>query len=93
MTGTCYFTAFSFFDADPSRQAYTDSTAKKVNPKFSHHKLSCFEYADGVNDVILDGVQTGITDLEMYYYKVTFAYGDSGGRALADYPSTGALGL
>ena len=91
MTGTCYFTAFSFFDADPSRQAYTDSTAKKVNPKFSHHKLSCFEYADGVNDVILDGVQTGITDLEMYYYKVTFAYGDSGGRALADYPSTGAL--
>ena len=27
----------------------------------------------------------------MYYFKVTYAYGDSGGRGLADYPSTTSL--
>ena len=91
VTGTCYFTAFSFFDADPSRNAYKDSTAAKVNPRFSHHKLSCFEYADGVNEVVLENDQTGLTDLEMFYYKVTYAYGDSGGRGLADYPSADSL--
>ena len=91
VTGTCYFTAFSFFDADPSRSAYTDSTAKKVNPRFSHHKLTCFEYADGVNNVLLGNEVTDLTDLAMYYFKVTYAYGDSGGRGLADYPATGSL--
>ena len=91
VTGTCYFTAFSFFDADPARQAYTDSTAKKVNPRFSHHKLTCFEYADGVNNVVLGDDVTDLTDLEMFYFKVTYAYGDSGGRGLADYPSTGSF--
>ena len=91
VTGTCYFTAFSFFDADPARQAYTDSTAKKVNPRFSHHKLTCFEYADGVNNAVLGDDVTDLTDLEMYYFKVTYAYGDSGGRGLADYPSATAL--
>jgi len=91
VTGTCYFTAFSFFDADPARQAYTDSTAKKVNPRFSHHKLTCFEYADGVNNAVLGDDVTDLTDLEMYYFKVTYAYGDSGGRGLADYPSASSL--
>jgi hypothetical protein len=28
-----------------------------------------------------------ITDLEMYYAKVTFAYGDTSGRGLANFPS------
>ena len=91
VTGTCYFTAFSFFDADPARQAYTDSTAKKVNPRFSHHKLTCFEYADGVNNVVLGDDVTSLTDLEMFYFKVTYAYGDSGGRGLADYPAAGSF--
>ena len=91
VTGTCYFTAFSFFDADPARQAYTDSTAKKVNPRFSHHKLTCFEYADGVNNAVLGNEVTDLTDLEMFYFKVTYAYGDSGGRGLADYPSAASL--
>ena len=91
VTGTCYFTAFSFFDADPARQAYTDSTAKKVNPRFSHHKLTCFEYADGVNNAVLGDEVTDLTDLEMFYFKVTYAYGDSGGRGLADYPLAASL--
>ena len=86
VTGTCYFTAFTLFDADPQRACYKDSTGRKVAPNFSHHKLTCFEYADGVNEVILGSEQTGLTDLEMYYYKVTYAYGDTSGRGLPNYP-------
>jgi len=86
VTGTCYFSAFSFFDADPNRSAYKDQSGLKVAPTFSHHKLTCFEYADGVNEVVLNGNAYGLTDLEMYYYKVTHAYGDSSGRGLANYP-------
>ena len=87
VTGTCYFTAFSFFDADPQRAAYKDQSGAKVAPNFSHHKLTCFEYADGVNLVELGSDITDLTDLEMYYYKITHAYGDTSGRGLANYPA------
>jgi len=86
VTGTCYFTSFTIFDADPQRACYKDSTERKVVANFSHHKLTCFEYADGVNEVFLGTEQTGLTDLEMYYYKVTYAYGDTSGRGLPNYP-------
>ena len=86
VTGTCYFTAFSIFDADPNRSAYKNSSDLKVNPSYSHHKLAVFEYADGVNDAILDNVDLGITDLDMYYAKVTYAFGSTSGRPLANYP-------
>jgi hypothetical protein len=87
VTGTCYFTSFTIFDADPQRSCYKDSTGTKVAPNFSHHKLTAFEYADGVNEVILGSHGlTGLTDLEMYYYKVTYAYGDTSGRGIPNYP-------
>ena len=86
VTGTCYFTAFTIFDADPQRACYKDSTGRKVVPNFSHHKLTCFEYADGVNEVTLGSEKSGLTDLEMYYYKVTHAYGDTSGRGIPNYP-------
>lgn len=88
-TGTCYFSTFTIFDADPQRVCYKDSTIRKVAPNFSHHKLTCFEFADGVNEVILDGNGTGITDLEMYYYKLTHAYGTTSGRGLPNFPAVG----
>ena len=88
-TGTCYFSAFTIFDADPQRACYKDSTVRKVAPNFSHHKLTCFEFADGVNEVILDGNATGLTDLEMYYYKLTHAYGTTSGRGLPNFPAVG----
>ena len=47
-------------------------------PIFSHHKLTCFEYADGVNDV--KGYDR--TDLSMYYYKLSYAYQEPTGRAV-----------
>jgi hypothetical protein len=94
VTGGCYLWQFSIFDADPNDVCYIDYTSNQFVPNFSHHKLSCFEYADGVNDVsISDTFQTystDRTDLEMYYEKVGLAYGPSSGRAISpDYPSAG----
>ena len=87
VTGTCYFTSFTIFDADPQRACYKDSTGRKVVPNYSHHKLTAFEYADGVNEVILGSHgPTSLTDLEMFYYKVTYAYGDTSGRGIPNYP-------
>jgi hypothetical protein len=94
VTGACYLWQFSIFDADPNGTCYVDYTSNQLVPNFSHHKLSCFEYADGVNDVnIADTFQTystDRTDLDMYYEKVGLAYGQSSGRAISpDYPSSG----
>ena len=86
VTGTCYFTSFTIFDADPQRACYKDSTSIKVVPNYSHHKLTAFEYADGVNEAYLGADPAGLTDLEMYYYKVTYAYGDTSGRGIPNYP-------
>jgi hypothetical protein len=94
VTGACYLWQFSIFDADPNGICYIDYTNNAFVPNFSHHKLACFEYADGVNDVnISDTFQTystDRTDLEMYYEKIGLAYGQSSGRAIEpDYPSAG----
>ena len=80
ITGTCYFWQFSIFDGDESGLVYTDKsdfgTANRSKPTFSHHKLTCFEYADGVN------VPAGytISDLDMYYAKLSNAFGTNSGR-------------
>ena len=74
VTGACYFWQFSFFDADESGLVYTHPSFFSSNyqsiPRFSHHKLTCFEYADGVNEV---GTY-GLTDLDMYYSKLSNAF-------------------
>ncbi len=74
VTGACYFWQFSFFDADESGLVYTHPSLFTSNyqstPRFSHHKLTCFEYADGVNEV---GTY-GLTDLDMYYSKLSNAF-------------------
>lgn len=88
VTGTCYFTAFSIFDADPTKTVYNDYSDTQVVPNFSHHKVTCFEYGDGVNMVALGNYQTYLSDLDMYYYKVAKAYGDITGRGLGDFPVT-----
>jgi hypothetical protein len=94
VTGGCYFWQFSIFDADPNGQCYMDYTSNVFVPNFSHHKLSCFEYADGVSSVNIDDdfqtYSTDRTDLDMYYEKVGLVYGQSSGRAIEpDYPSSG----
>ena len=94
VTGGCYFWQFTIFDSDPNGECYKDYTANTFVPNFSHHKLTCFEYADGVNGVdIKDTFQTFSTtrtDLDMYYEKIGLVYGTASGREIQpDYPSTG----
>ena len=93
VTGACYFWQFTFLDADPAGTCYKDYTENIFVPNFSHHKLTAFEYADGVNGVsISDTFQTYVTnrtDLDIYYEKVGLAYGTSSGRPISpDYPSS-----
>jgi len=87
VTGTCYFTAFTIFDADITKTTFRDYTNNRFVPNYSHHKLTTFTYADGVNNVILANRQVNLSDLQMYYYKVAKAYGDITGRGLGDYPN------
>ena len=54
ITGTCYFWQFSFLMEMKSELftlTHRFSVNNKSKPIFSHHKLTCFEYADGVNIV------------------------------------------
>ena len=84
ITGGCYFWQFSLFDG--VQDVYVDPSdfSKKAAPSFSHHKLTCFEYADGVNVE----ASTGLTDLQMYYFKLMNAYGDdTGAREIVNFPT------
>ena len=80
ITGTCYFWQFTLLDGDETGVVYTDpvdfSTNNRSKPTFSHHKLTCFEYADGVN--IPSGY--ALTDLDMYYSKLSNAFNQASGR-------------
>ena len=82
ITGACYFWQFSIFDGNELGLVYTDPRDFSVNnqsrPTFSHHKLTVFEYADGVN--IPSGY--AITDLDMYYSKVSNAFNRASGREI-----------
>ena len=95
LTGvSCYIWQFSMFDGNPNGVVYKDYTTNTFVPNFSHHKLTCFEYADGVNNVNIDDTfltySTDRTDLDMYYEKVGLVYGQASGRQISpDYPSAG----
>jgi hypothetical protein len=93
ITGACYFWQFCFFDGDTAGTVYTDSVDFSVNnqsvPKFSHHKLTCFEYADGVNKVR----SYGLTDLDMYYAKLSNAFNLASGRDIDEKYPTNSLGF
>ena len=82
ITGACYFWQFSIFDGEESGTVYTDpvdfSENNRSKPTFSHHKLTCFEYADGVN--LPSGYN--LTDLDMYYSKLSNAYNKASGREI-----------
>ena len=81
ITGACYFWQFTLFDGDESGTVYTDpvdfSENNRSKPTFSHHKVTCFEYADGVNTF---DQFSGLTDLDIYYSKLTNAFNRASGR-------------
>ncbi len=81
VTGGCYFWQFSFFDGI-SKGVYKDPAQPSAAspPTYSHHKLTCFEYADGRNLQTsvtgTDGNLLSVTDLDLYYQKVAKAWQD-----------------
>ena len=84
LTGTCYFWQFSIFDGDESGLVFTDPSDFSANnqstPTFSHHKLTCFEYADGVNiDTRFD-----LTDLDIYYSKLSNSFNSVPNRTIRE---------
>lgn len=94
VTGGCYFWQFTVLDGDPNGLVYRDYTANLTVPNFSHHKLTVFEYADGLNPVVIqdefvpDSFENNIfesefTDLEMYYQKIGLLYGLGVGRPIS----------
>jgi len=82
ITGACYLWQFSIFDGDEFGTVYTqpNSSTSKSTPTFSHHKLTVFEYADGVNKYTNTGDGLGATDLQIYYAKLSLAYNSGSGR-------------
>ena len=60
LTGATYFWQMSFFDGDNNGVFYRDDLSQ-IAPNFSHHKLTCFEYAN-------------TDDLNLYYQKISKAY-------------------
>jgi hypothetical protein len=94
LTGGSFFWNFTVFDANPAGKVYQDYTLNKRLPNYSHNKLTVFEYADGVNPVeIADqflAYSTDRTDLDMYYEKVSIAYGAASSRAInPTFPQSG----
>ena len=81
VTGGCYFWQFSFFDGITSG-VYKDPAQPSASspPTYSHHKLTCFEYADGKNTLSTvngtDGNALSVNDLQLYYQKVAKAWED-----------------
>ena len=84
ITGACYLWQFSIFDGDENSEVYTNpvdfSNQNKSRPLFSHHKLTVFEYADGVNKVSDSTGNYELTDLDMYYAKLSNAYNTASGN-------------
>jgi len=60
VTGGCYFWQASFFDGDTTGVYYRDDLSQ-IAPNYSHHKVTCFEYANKA-------------DLELYYQKISKGY-------------------
>ena len=60
VTGGTYFWQASFFDGDTNGVYYRDDLSQ-IAPNFSHHKLTCFEYAN-------------VEDLNLYYQKISKGY-------------------
>ncbi len=93
VTGSCYFWQFSIFDGDETGLVYTDdsdfSSNNQSKPSFSHNKLTCFDYADGINLP----TNYDLTDLDMYYSKLSNAFNNASGRDIDEKYPTNTLGF
>ena len=88
VTGGTYFWQFSFFDGAEEGVYFKPDSVETLAPKFSHHRLTCFEFADGLNPLstlISNGTVPNAdysavpnilsrTDLDIYYQKISKAF-------------------
>ena len=88
VTGGTYFWQFSFFDGAEEGVYFKPDSVETLAPKFSHHRLTCFQFADGLNPLstlITDGSVPNAdysavpnilerTDLDIYYQKISKAF-------------------
>ena len=88
VTGGTYFWQFSFFDGAEEGVYFKPDSVETLPPKYSHHRLTCFEFADGLNTLstlIASGTVPNAdysavpnilsrTDLDIYYQKVSKAF-------------------
>jgi len=88
VTGGTYFWQFSFFDGAEEGVYFKPDSVTTLAPKYSHHRLTCFEFADGLNTLstlISGGTVPNAdysavpnilerSDLEIYYQKVSKAF-------------------
>ena len=88
VTGGTYFWQFSFFDGAEEGVYFKPDSVETLPPKFSHHRLTCFEFADGLNtlsQLIAEGTVPNAdysavpnildrTDLDIYYQKISKAF-------------------
>ena len=88
VTGGTYFWQFSFFDGAEEGVYFKPDSVTTLAPKYSHHRLTCFEFADGLNTLstlISAGTVPNAdysavpnilerSDLEIYYQKVSKAF-------------------
>jgi hypothetical protein len=97
ITGASFFYSFTIEDADPTGFCYKNYTSSKFTPNFSHHKLTAFEFVDGVNDVKIEdtflNLNTTRTDLQQYYEKISLVYGVSSGRGIDNVSYTGGVSV
>ena len=88
VTGGTYFWQFSFFDGAEEGVYFKPDSVETLAPKYSHHRLTCFEFADGLNPLstlISQGTVPNAdysavpnilsrTDLDIYYQKISKAF-------------------
>lgn len=84
VTGGSYIFGFSIYDGSSEGGVYNTYSDNLVNATYSHHKLTAFEYADGKNKYVKNGVTLPKTDLETYYYKLSLGFGSYSGRDIID---------
>ena len=88
VTGGTYFWQFSFFDGAEEGVYFKPDSVETLPPKYSHHRLTCFEFADGLNPLstlVSQGTVPNAdysavpnilsrTDLDIYYQKISKAF-------------------
>jgi hypothetical protein len=97
ITGASFFFSFSVLDANPGGFCYKNYSNEKYTPNFSHHKLTAFEYVDGVNKVNINdtflNLNTTRTDLDQYYEKISLVYGATSGREIDNVNYVGGVSV